>query len=114
MTVDYATVNGSAIAGNDYVSKSGTVTFAPGTTSKSISIAILGDTALESNETFEVRLSNPRNAQINDGKGIGTIRNDDTVAPQLPTLFAGQGAVTEGDDGSEILRVTVTLSEAHF
>ncbi len=80
VTFDYATADGAAIAGSDYVARSGQVSFAPGETSQTISIPIIGDTAPEANETFTVTLSNPVNGSIGDGSGTGTITNDDGAA----------------------------------
>ncbi|MEB3308716.1 MAG: glycosyl hydrolase family 18 protein [Snowella sp.] len=77
ITVNYATQNGTAIAGSDYVSKTGTLTFSPGQLSQTITVSINGDTSFESNETFNVNLSNPTNAIINDALGVATISNDD-------------------------------------
>ncbi len=59
VSVNYATANGTATAGSDYVATAGTLTFAPGETSKTISIPVLDDSFVESNETFNVTLSNP-------------------------------------------------------
>ncbi|HEX5105015.1 MAG TPA: Calx-beta domain-containing protein [Pirellulaceae bacterium] len=76
--VNYATANGSAkTSDNDYVAKSGTLTFAPGETSKTISITINGDTRKEQNETLYVNLSGASGATIGDSRGTGTILNDD-------------------------------------
>ncbi len=58
-TIAYATSNGSALAGSDYVTTTGTLTFASGETSKTFTIPILKDTTLETNETFTVTLSSP-------------------------------------------------------
>jgi hypothetical protein len=71
VTVNYATANGSATAGNDYASTSGTLNFAAGETSKTLTVAIYGE--IPSTRTFYVRLSNPVNATIADGEGSGTI-----------------------------------------
>ena len=81
MTVAYTTANGTATAGQDYTAKSGTVTFAAGETTKTVSVAVAGDTAVEPNETLTVTLSNPSGATIADGSAIGTITNDDVQAP---------------------------------
>jgi hypothetical protein len=77
VTVDFATANGTARAGEDYDARSGSVSFAPGDTSKTISIIVRGDRQREANETFFLNLSNALNALILDGQGIGTILNDD-------------------------------------
>ena len=77
VTVAWATSNGTAIAGSDYTAASGTLTFSAGTTSRSISVRVTGDTVRESNETFYVNLSNPTNATVATSPGVGTIVNDD-------------------------------------
>ena len=73
VTVNYATANDTATAGSDYVAASGTLTFAPGETSKTISVTVNGDTAVEGDETFFVNLSNAVNATLADSQAIGTI-----------------------------------------
>ena len=77
MRVNYATANGSARAGNDYKSASGTLTFAPGEIVKSVSASLIGDTAVEPDETFVVDLSVPSGATLVDSQGLGTVLNDD-------------------------------------
>lgn len=80
VTVTYATADGTATAGSDYTTIPPTVlTFDPGQVSKSIPVAVLGDTVSESNETFFVNLSNPTSAVIADAQGVGTIVEDDAV-----------------------------------
>lgn len=80
VSVNFATANGSATAGTDYNALTGTVTFAPGQTSKSIAIGVKGDTTAESDETFKVNLSGAVGANIADNQGVGTITNDDGAA----------------------------------
>ena len=75
ISVNYATANNTAIAGLDYTRVSGTLTFNPGETTKTLAVPILSDSLLEPNETFSVNLSNPDNARISDSSGIGTIVN---------------------------------------
>jgi hypothetical protein len=78
VTVNYTTSNGSATtANNDYVAKSGMVTFAANQTTQTITITINGDKRRESNEFFYVTLSDATNALIEDDLGVGTILNDD-------------------------------------
>ncbi len=86
ISVNYATANltasgGAACgsAGVDYESKSGTITFQPGNFSAIVPVKVCGDTSAEANETFALNLSNPSNATIADGTGVGTIVNDDTL-----------------------------------
>jgi hypothetical protein len=78
VTVNYQTADGTALVSNkDYVRTSGTLTFQPGETSKTISLSIIGDRKREANETFTVQLSNAAGATIVDGVGVATILNDD-------------------------------------
>jgi hypothetical protein len=78
VTVHFQTANGTAVTPQDYLTKSTTVTFAPGQTSKVVNVPIKADTVPETNnETFTVNLSAPTNATIGDGQGIGTIMDDD-------------------------------------
>ncbi|MFM9960610.1 MAG: Calx-beta domain-containing protein [Planctomycetaceae bacterium] len=83
-----ATSDGSAtIAGLDYAAANKTVTFAPGTTTQTITILVTGGTTIEADETLFVTLSNPINADIQDAAGQGTILNDDMVTVTR-TLYA--------------------------
>ena len=77
VTVNFATANGTATAGSDYQSNSGTVTFLPLETTRSINVTVNGDITFEPDEDFLVNLSNPVNATIDDNQGSGTIFNDD-------------------------------------
>ncbi len=77
VTVNYVTTNGTATAGIDYQSRSGTVTFAPGETTKTITVAVIGDKEHEADETFFVNLTGASAGDITDGQGVGTILNDD-------------------------------------
>jgi Glucose / Sorbosone dehydrogenase/PA14 domain/Calx-beta domain len=79
-TVNVATVNGTAIAGSDYSAQSGTVTFAPGDSSKIVQVAITGDTLIEANETFKLNLSNATGGATIGAKNSATvfIQDDDT------------------------------------
>ncbi|MBD7923830.1 putative Ig domain-containing protein [Xanthomonas bonasiae] len=92
VSVNYASADGTATAGSDYVARSGTLTFAPGTTAQGVAITVNGDTAVEPNETFSVDLSGASNAGIARPTGTGTILNDDavvTVGPaSLPSATA--------------------------
>jgi hypothetical protein len=78
VTVNFATADGSAVQPGDYQSTSGTLTFIPGETSKTITVPVNGDITNEPNETFFVNLSNAVNATISDNQGLGVILNDDT------------------------------------
>jgi CSLREA domain-containing protein len=110
VTVDYTTVNGSAIAGSDYAPASGTLVFAPGVTSRTISVAVAGDTTAESNETFTVQLSNPANATLANVQATGTINDDDAGSGGVPSLSISDATVNEGDDGTRNAAFVVQLS----
>ena len=77
VTVDYRTSPGSATAGADYTETSGTVTFAPGDTAKTIAVPIVDDDVEDGGETFSVTLSNPTNATLGNHTATGTIHNND-------------------------------------
>jgi CSLREA domain-containing protein len=108
ITVHYATSNDTAIAGEDYTAASGTLTFDPGDTSKSITVTILADNVNEPTETFNVDLDTPTNATILDGHGVGTIPNDDAQ----PTLSIDDVTHSEGDSGTTSYTFTVTKTGA--
>ncbi|HVK07525.1 MAG TPA: SdrD B-like domain-containing protein, partial [Gemmataceae bacterium] len=107
-TVDWATSDGTAAAGSDYLAASGTVTINPGETSKTVTVDALGDTLVEADEKFNFTLSNPAHATFGTAAFEATIRNDD--AP--PTVSVSGGAVAEGDTGVTALPFTLTLSHA--
>jgi hypothetical protein len=107
VTVAYATANGSAIAGSDYQAQTGTLSFAPGEISKTISVAVNGDRVGELNETFFVNLGNPINATIADGLGSGTILDDE------PRVSITDVTKKEGRSGATYFYFTVTLSAAY-
>ncbi len=77
VSVDYATVNGTALAGSDYQATSGTLTFAPGQATATITVPIIGDIVQEGAETFRVVLSNPVRAAIAGDTATGTIAASD-------------------------------------
>ena len=82
--MNYSTANGTATAGSDYSALTGTITFAAGETTKTITIPVTGDTAVEANETFTVTLASPSGATIADGSATGTIVNNDVAPPPPP------------------------------
>jgi hypothetical protein len=90
-TVDFATADGSATAGSDYVAASGTLAFtAGGALSETVSVTINGDTLAETDETFTVGLTNlVGTAVIGDASATGTIVNDELVFTEIAAI---QGA----------------------
>jgi hypothetical protein len=77
VTVGYYTGDGTAVAPGDYAYTSGTLTFAPGETQKTISVAVVGDTNLEGDEYFYLYMQNPVNADTSGSFAPMTIVNDD-------------------------------------
>lgn len=78
VTVDYATADITAVAGQDYTETKGTLTFLSGETMKTINVAITDDSFVEPYETLSITLSSPSNATLEDGNAVGTVTNDDT------------------------------------
>jgi hypothetical protein len=95
VSFSYATADGTATQPSDYAAASGTLTIAPGGTSTSISVSVVGDVAIEPDETLTVTLSNPVNATIGAGSATGTIKNDDTQVPISTGSWKGQ--MSSGD-----------------
>ena len=96
VTVQYATADGSATAGADYTSASGTLTFAAGSTHETIAVVILDDEDPEETERFTVTLSSPTLAALSDDTATGTIAADgrDTSPLELESLqVTGGGAM---------------------
>jgi hypothetical protein len=90
VSVDYATADNTATtANNDYLAASGTLTFPPGLTTGPITVTLVGDTNVEGDEAFLVNLSNPANAAIADGQGVGLIQQDLTgfALPLTRTIY---------------------------
>lgn len=77
-TVDYATSDVTANEGEDYTAIMGQLSFAPGEISRTITVEILDDALLETDESFDVTLSNAANATLADASATGTITDDDT------------------------------------
>jgi len=84
VSVSWATADSSALAPKDYGASSGVLTFAPGVLERTVSIAVVGDQLLEPTEFFRVNLSNPSNATLLEGEGIGTIVDNDAPPRQRP------------------------------
>ncbi|HET6573303.1 MAG TPA: Calx-beta domain-containing protein [Fimbriiglobus sp.] len=110
VTVHYATVDGTATAdGGDYQVTSGTLTFAPGDTTMTVTVPVNGDRLGESSESFLLVLTDPTNAFLADAKGVGNITDDE---PHV-TIDYGPVIVTEGNTGTTAAVFTVRLSNAY-
>lgn len=101
--VDYKSIDGTAKAGSDYDAVSGTLAFAPGQTRASILVLLHGDTQVEPDESFFIKLSNARSATIADSTGVVTILDDGDAKPGISISDA---SAVEG----EVLTFSVTLS----
>jgi hypothetical protein len=110
--VSYATADGTASSPSDYAARSGVLSFAPGTTTQTVSVPVNGDNLIEPDETFTVNLSAAVNASIGDGQGVGTIVNDDTVATTLAALIAQVGACGGGLNAGECQALSTRLTAA--
>ena len=97
VTVQYATSNGTASAGLDFVSVSGMLSFAPGETQKIITVPVNGDSLAEANETFTIMLSNPTGATLTDAMGTGTI-----LDRPVGTTAGGDTQTPPGDTGTPV------------
>ena len=99
VTVGYRTVDGSASAGADYTNTTGTLTFAAGETSKTVSVPVLDDEHDEGSETMTLRLRNPSPARVklSDGEATGTINNTDA----MPQAWLARFGRTVGDQAME-------------
>ena len=136
VTVDYATADGTAKAGEDYTAISGTLTFAVGETSKTVSVPVLDDLHDEGEETLTLTLSNAAGARLANGEATGTIANTDPLqrmwlsrfgrtvasqvtdavsnrladglAPEARATLAGQGVDLSEVPGGKALADTLT------
>jgi hypothetical protein len=107
VTLGYATADGSAQSGGDYVAASGFVSFPAGATATTLAVALLDDASDEPDESFLVDLTASPNAAITDGQGTATILDDD--AP--PSVSAADAApVTEGNSGTATAVFPLSLS----
>jgi hypothetical protein len=89
VSVAYATADGTASAPSDYAAANGTLTFNPGETSKTISVSVAADLAIEQDETLSVTISGPVGATIATGTATGRITNDDTQVPVAAGAYKG-------------------------
>jgi Calx-beta domain len=105
VSFSFATSNGTATAGSDYIATSGALTFAPGEVEKPVVVLVNGDTVDEMQETFFLDISNVQNATVNSSRGTGFIVDDDG-----PTVSINDVTVTEGNSGTKAATFTLTLS----
>jgi hypothetical protein len=108
VSVNYATANNTAVAGVDYATTFGTLTFTATETSKTISVQVTGDTLDEYDEQFFVNLYSPVGGVITDSQGLGTIVDDDAA----PLVTINDISANEGNRGTTSFAFTVSLSAA--
>ena len=89
VTVEYATADGTALAGTDYEETTGTLTFSAETTAQTIRVPIIDDDLDEATETFTIALSNPSNATIEDGEATSVIADNDLPVVSVTTDLTG-------------------------
>jgi len=105
VSCSFATSNGTATAGSDYIATSGALTFAPGEVEKPVVVLVNGDTVDEAQETYFLDISNVQNATVSSSRGNGFIVDDDG-----PTISINDVSVTEGNSGTKAATFTLTLS----
>ena len=105
-TVQYATSNLTAIAGTDYFSTNGMLTFPPGATNQTIAVRVIGSARNKPDNTFAVNLFNPTNVIVARSQGIGTILNDDP----LPYLSVSDATVAKPEAGTTNAIFNVSLT----
>jgi serine protease AprX len=108
VTLAYAAKSRTATAGSDFIGVSGTLTFAPGERTKTVSVPVLGDRRVEPDETFVLELSDPENARLGRTAAVGRIRNDDLdrTRPSLTRLAVKPAPIEEGRAGRLAYRVS--------
>ena len=111
VTVAYATSGGAAESGTDFTAESGTLTFAAGESSQTVSVSSTEDSLDEEDETFTLTLSSPVNATLGDATATGTITDDDGGAP-LPALSVADAAVAEGPNAKLMFEITLDRAAA--
>ena len=119
VTVDYATSDGTAVAGSDYTAASGALTFNAGDTSQTVQVAVLTDSDDEGQETLTLTLSNPSQATLDDATGTGAIENgesssgiqEDPPTETLVVLLTASFANVPADHDGSNFTFQLTFSE---
>jgi hypothetical protein len=105
VSVDFATENGTAVAGEDYVATSGTVTFAPGERTKTVSVTVTADAPYEPDEVFYLRLSNPVNGVLSATPLAGCYITESTIS-------VADVRIAEGTNGVVQANFTISLNQS--
>ncbi len=104
VTVNYATVDGTAKAGSDYLATSGTLTFAPGVVSGNVSVSLQDDLAVEGSESLTVNMSSPTHATLGSPSSAGL-----TILDNDPTLIGFSSAAYTAGEAAGTALITVSL-----
>ena len=108
VTVAYATSDGTATAGDDYTATTGTLTFAPGETSKTVAVTVLADAHDDGGETLTLTLSNASGAALGDAEATGTINNDGPI----PAAWIARFGRTVADQALEAIETRMRTAPA--
>ncbi|MBA4148329.1 MAG: M36 family metallopeptidase [Verrucomicrobia bacterium] len=115
VTVDFTTINGSAVAGEDFVETNGVIQFQPGETNQTIEVLIIGDTDFEEHETFSISFSNPQFAGLARAEATCTILDDDYILSPISNKTVNEGSLltfTAQADHTNQLAFTLTNAPA--
>lgn len=109
ITVNYRTVQDTATENEDYVATEGTLAFTIGETSKTITVPVVGEEIIESNERFFVELGDVTGrVSVVDNRGVGTITDDD----EQKEISISDSTINEGDEGEQTIEFTVSLDSS--
>ena len=111
VSVRYATSDGTAAAGSDYVAGSGAVRFEPGVTERTVHVRVLEDAHDEGAETLTLALTNPSGATLEDGEATGTIADAGEPAPAVTPLTASVTEAPSAHTGSGTFTFRLLFSE---
>ncbi|MFO1501734.1 MAG: Calx-beta domain-containing protein [Verrucomicrobiota bacterium] len=110
VTVCFKTVDDTASAGVDFIAVDWALDFAPGVTTRTVSVLVNGDVTHERNETFLLELCDPDGATLGDSIGLGTIVNDDLP----PSIAISDGTQADGAPENAPVLFSVTLSNPSY
>ena len=110
VSVDFTTIDGSALAASDYDLTAGTLEVPPGQMTGSVLVQVVGDDSAEGDETFDVDLASPVNATLGTHPTVVTIQDNDPIPPGFAVLNVSGRTIREGNTGTRMLNFTVTRS----
>ena len=113
VTVQYATADGSAVAGTDYAATGGTLTFSPGVLTQYLTVSVLGNTTAAADKTFSVVLSSPSNATVGVTQGVVTIKSpSQPPASPPPPVYIGDLTINKPTAGTTVATFAISLAAA--